>query len=70
MKDLSKSMQRVENQRVNDLFALWEQESKTGCTTQTKNLANLYADTATIFLQGILQKDYITKSARVILTVG
>lgn len=37
--DLSKSMQRVENQRVNDLFALWEQESKTGCTTQTKNFS-------------------------------
>ena len=37
--DLSISMQRVESQRINDLFALWEQESKTGCTTQTKNFS-------------------------------
>lgn len=37
--DLSRNMQRVENQRIKDLFALWEQESKTGCTTQTKNFS-------------------------------
>ena len=32
-------MQSVENQRISDLYALWGQESKTGCTTQTKNFS-------------------------------
>lgn len=36
---LTESIQSVENKRINDLFALWEQESKTGCTTQTKNFS-------------------------------
>ena len=36
---LTESMQSVENQRISDLYALWGQESKTGCTTQTKNFS-------------------------------
>lgn len=37
--DLDSNIKTVENRRINALYALWEQESKTGCTTQTKNFS-------------------------------
>lgn len=36
---LTESIQDVEKRRINDLYALWLQESKTGCATQTKNFS-------------------------------
>ncbi|MGN0607485.1 MAG: hypothetical protein ACI4JM_13285, partial [Oscillospiraceae bacterium] len=36
---LTDYIQEVENQRIYDLYAIWEQESKTECTTQIKNFS-------------------------------
>jgi len=36
---LTKCIHNVENQRINDLYALWKQENKTECTTQIKNFS-------------------------------
>lgn len=60
IENLVNSIEAVEQQRINDLYTLWQKESRNGCITQTKNFSEFVRRyNNDIFTRGIAKGLYI-----------